>query len=420
MDRLGLHLALFTLVVAAGGCPGGASIEEHDDTSTSESGQVGTACEPGASAPCVCPGGLDGVQLCLDDGAAFGACMCSGAGTADDGSTSSEPTGTTGGTDDDGGTSTTGDRQDDGTTDDTGASSSGSTGEPACAPAPVTCDDQDDDLWHALGLNCEGGPTIDGTTAGDPLAFFVHTGNLGTFEPPPFPPREGDKFVIMSSGVAEELTMVGAEPSTGHEGNDPAFDLPPPLDVVAVSRTEDCADDSTLVGTGDCSNSLEAQWSQGSGAYDYAEMRINAQVPEGIVGFSYSLAMFSTEYPDYYQTQYNDMYIAWLESEAWTGNISFDAMGNPISLNAAFLAYKDAPNPFDCPEPCTAAELAGTAAQGHASTTWLSTEVGVNPGENIEVVFAIFDMSDQVLDSMVLLDNWQWTCEGGPPQTNAL
>ena len=172
-----------------------------------------------------------------------------------------------------------------------------------------------------------------------------------------------------------------------------------------------------LVGTGDCSNTIADQWSQGSGSYDYAEMRMTVAVPEGAFGFSYNLAMFSTEYPDYYQSSYNDMYIAWLESEQWTGNVSFDDMGHPISLNAGFLDYKDAPNPYDCPAPCQAPELQGTAMQGHAGTRWLTTTAGVNPGETIQRIFGVFDLSDGILDTIVLLDNWHWACEGGPPIT---
>ena len=158
-------------------------------------------------------------------------------------------------------------------------------------------------------------------------------------------------------------------------------------------------------------------WSQGFGAYDYVEMRISTTVPVGTMGLSYDFAMFSTEYPNYYQTQFNDMYIAWLESEQWTGNVSFDDMGHPISLNAGFLDYKDAPNPFDCPAPCQAPELQGTAMEGHAGTRWLTTTAGVTPGEEIELVLGVFDLSDTILDTVILLDNFKWACEGGAPVT---
>src|SRR5690606_15288016 len=164
-------------------------------------------------------------------------------------------------------------------------------------------------------------------------------------------------------------------------------------------------------------NTLQEQWSQGSGAYDYAELRMSGTVPVGASGCGYNLAFFSTEYPGYYQTGYNDMYVAWLQSEVWTGNISFDEMGNPISLNAGFLDYKDAPNPYDCPAPCTAPELQGTVMQTHAGTKWLTTTAGVSPGEDITIIWAIWDLSDEVLDSVVILDDFRWNFEGGPPVT---
>ncbi|MEM9459329.1 MAG: choice-of-anchor L domain-containing protein [Myxococcota bacterium] len=289
-------------------------------------------------------------------------------------------------------------------------------GNGCAAPPQVSCDHLDDDPWHAIGLNCPGGPQVEGSiTLTGPEQLYVHSGNLGTFAPPPFPPREGDKFVILSSGVASDLTIPGGYADTGIGFN--GTPLPPPLQTNAVSATEDCADNPSLVGTGDCSNTIADQWSQGNGSYDYAEMRMTVDVPFGTPGLSYEFAMFSTEYPVFYQTQYNDMYIAWLESEQWTGNISFDDMGNPISLNAGFLDYKDAPNPFDCQAPCEAPELQGTAMEGHAGTRWLTTTAGVTPGETIELVFAVFDLSDSVLDTVIILDNFQWGCEGGGPVT---
>ncbi|MCH9681192.1 MAG: choice-of-anchor L domain-containing protein [Deltaproteobacteria bacterium] len=285
------------------------------------------------------------------------------------------------------------------------------------APPQINCDHMDDDPWHALGLNCPGGPQVEGSiTLQGPEQLYVQEGNLGTFNPPTYPPREGNKFVILSSGNAQEMTIPGFYASTdvGGFGDNP---LLPPIVTNSVSATDDCVANPALVGTGDCSNTIETQWNQGSGSYDYAEMRLVTEVPPGVPGFTYDFAMFSTEYPVYYQSGFNDMYIAWLESEQWTGNVSFDDMGNPISLNAGFLDFKDAPNDFDCPAPCSAPELMGTAMEGHAGTRWLTTTAGVTPGETIEVIFAVFDLSDGILDTVVLLDNFQWACAGGGPST---
>jgi hypothetical protein len=104
------------------------------------------------------------------------------------------------------------------------------------------------------------------------------------------------------------------------------------------------------------------------------------------------------------------MYVGWLESESWTGNISFDMAGEPISLNAGFLDFRD--------DAGNVPEFAGTCMRQHAGTKWLNTTAPVTPGEQITLVLAIFDLSDPILDSYVFLDNFHWGCEGTDrPQT---
>lgn len=283
------------------------------------------------------------------------------------------------------------------------------------APTSKPCDDASDDPWHAMGINCPGSGSLTAEYSGDPSALYVHTGPLGSSDPPAFPAREGEKITILSTGYAQELTMGGIYASTDLPDNDPLV-LPSPIMTNPIIWG-DCITYPGLVGMGDCSNTINGQWSQGTGAYDYAELRISGSVPMAASGFTYDFAFFSSEYPSYYKSSYNDMYIAWLQSDLWTGNVSFDDMGNPISLNASFLDYKDAPNPIDCPEPCEAPELQGTAMEFHAGTKWLTTTAGVFPGEEFTLIFAIFDVSDGVRDSAVILDNFEWNCEGGPPVT---
>jgi hypothetical protein len=111
------------------------------------------------------------------------------------------------------------------------------------------------------------------------------------------------------------------------------------------------------------------------------------------------------------------MYVAWLESEAWTGNISFDELGNPISINGVLMDYLDADSPLCERSPCEAPELDGFAMDGHAGTRWLETVAPVVPGEEVEVIFAIFDLSDAYFDTVVLLDAVHWGCTDLPPLT---
>jgi hypothetical protein len=245
-------------------------------------------------------------------------------------------------------------------------------------------------------------------------------GNTSTFDP-----REGTSYAVIGTGLLGDLDNTtpngdnNANPTQCNDdiGNyDMGGSLPAPLRVNDVGG--DCQANPALIGTGDCSNTVQAQFNQGlspqgsqPGANDYVEMRFEVDVPGDVTSFSYDFAFFSTEYPYYYNSNFNDMYVGWLESEEWTGNISFDQNGNPISLNAGFLSITD--------DAGNAPELAGTCMRQHASTGWLTTTAGVTPGEHVTVVFAVFDLGDSILDSYVFLDNFQWGCEpsGEPPST---
>jgi hypothetical protein len=281
-------------------------------------------------------------------------------------------------------------------------------------PDHVPCDAGTDDPFRALGLNCPGELQVDASTSGPALAIGVRDGFGAT---PTFDPQEGSLYAVIGSGRVSELDTEtpnndsDAFPTHCNDdlGNyDPGATLPVPIEPVDVGG--DCTATPALLGTGDCSNTIQEQFDQGGEANDYVEMRFELDVPPDVISFSYDFAFFSTEYPVYYGSQFNDMYIGWLESEVWTGNISFDEMGNPISLNAGFLAYKD--------DAANLPELDATCMKQHAGTDWLTTTTGVAPNEHITVVFAIFDLSDSILDSYVFLDDFQWGCDPiGMPQT---
>ena len=296
-------------------------------------------------------------------------------------------------------------------------------GSAGCAPPEHTPCDGDGDIFHAIGINCPGEPQFSAAHMGHPDSFLVHSGAVGTYDPPTYPVLEGEQLLILSNGVAADLLDPGAVASTSTAFDGPILELPVPIlvDPVDPSGTNTCTEDPSLIGTGDCSNTIESGWAGNFGAWNYVELRLGAQVPVGVDGLSYDFAFFTTEYPEFYSPgggfgTYNDLYIAWLESEQWTGNISFDEQGSLISVNTSLFDYKDAPNDFDCPD-CSAPELEGTALEGHGATKWLTTRVGVVPGEDIELVLALMDMQDPIWDSMVIVDNFRWTCDAGPPFT---
>ena len=271
------------------------------------------------------------------------------------------------------------------------------------------CDAGTDDLLAAMGLGCPGEVEIDGSLRGGVKSRQTRSGfgDAGAFAP-----REGERFAVLSTGRVADL---GKETPNGDYADYPTYcnsnvgnsndigkTLPAPMKKKPTSG--DCEDDPSLIGTGDCSSSIKQQLAEGGSINDYSELRFTARVPEGVTSIAYDFAFFSTEYPSYVGQEFNDMFIGWLQSEEWTGNISFDEQGQPISLNAGFLDFKD--------DGGTLPELAGTCMRQHAGTKWLSTTAPVTPGEDSTLVLAVFDLSDSILDSYVFLDNFGWGCEG--------
>jgi hypothetical protein len=261
-----------------------------------------------------------------------------------------------------------------------------------------------------MGLNCPQEPQTASETTGaaGAMAVIERFGGNDTFAP-----REGERMAVIGSGRIVDLfhetpdsddivNPLWCNYQLGPEYS-PGTSLPPPLRVNDVG-SETCAEDPSLIGTGDCSNTIQGQFEQGQTAYDYTDMRFSTTVPQGVQGMRFDFAYLTVEYPKYYQTGYNDMFVGWLESDEWTGNISFDEQGNPISLNASFLEFLD--DERDLPE------FDGTCMKGHAATGWLQTSMPLVEGDSITMVFAIFDLQDARLDSYVLLDNFEWECDG--------
>ena len=285
----------------------------------------------------------------------------------------------------------------------------GDTGGANCGAAHVPCDAGTSDPFRAMGLGCPGELAITTSIGANPAGLGVRTG-FG--ESATFDPREGSSFTVISTGHISEL---GDEPSDAgdqiyhcnkwFEPNDGMDTSKFPVPIEAKNVAGDCLANPGLVGTGDCSNTLAAQFNQSGAKYDYQEIRVSMTVPADAYALSFDVAYMTTEWPVFAGQSYNDMFVAWLEASNWTGNVSFDDNGNALSLNAAFFDFQDVGG--DLPE------FAGTCLRYGAGTPWLTSTVDVVPGDDIELVFAIFDLADVNLDSVVFLDNFQWLCEGG-------
>ena len=143
-------------------------------------------------------------------------------------------------------------------------------------------------------------------------------------------------------------------------------------------------------------------------------LRLSVRVPTNAQSFSYDFRFFSAEYWTYSCTQYNDFYLALLTSGAMgipaDKNISFDSLSNPVSVNNGFFDYCVPKGCYTCPLGTSA--LNGTGMQLSSTgggTSWLTTTAPIVPGETMVLELMIFDVSDGVLDSLTLLDNFEWS-----------
>jgi hypothetical protein len=147
---------------------------------------------------------------------------------------------------------------------------------------------------------------------------------------------------------------------------------------------------------------------------DDVALEVKLRSPKNATGYSFDFFFYTFEYPEWVCKSYNDQFIALVTpppTGSINGNISFDSMTNPVSVNIAFFSV--------CKEAkCT---LGTSALQGTGfdtwndagGTSWLKTQAPVTGGDELSIRFAIWDTGDQSYDSTALVDNFQWIANGG-------
>jgi hypothetical protein len=219
-----------------------------------------------------------------------------------------------------------------------------------------------------------------------------------------------------TGGVVPQLgaTMAGISSGRMRDQNDPSYVAPNPgTDLGNISSPPAAylaAHGNALPASAGCSGNCPA----GSGANDSVNLRLQIRVPTNAQSFSYQFRFFSSEYWTYHCTQWNDFYLALLTSGAMgippDKNISFDSLSNPVSVNNGFFEYCVPTSCYTCPLGTSA--LQGTGMQiGNTGggTVWLQTTAPIVAGETMVLELMIFDVSDNILDSLSLLDAFQWS-----------
>jgi hypothetical protein len=156
---------------------------------------------------------------------------------------------------------------------------------------------------------------------------------------------------------------------------------------------------------------------------------------------------FSAEWPEWTCTAYNDLFVTLLDSTG-TGNppdknVAIYTTPNNLKYPVGVNLVKAAPGLFtQCKNgeyACYGAEpyptyngctgVTGLAGTGFADagnscdgnntvgggTGWLKMAGNVKGGETMEIRFVIWDTSDGLYDSLVLLDDWTWSVQASQP-----
>jgi hypothetical protein len=230
-----------------------------------------------------------------------------------------------------------------------------------------------------------------------------------------YKPKNGKSLIMLSTGLAKDKSdggFVVVQPGTKII----------PLDGKAPNP-------DPMMNAGRCGMALPDE----QNVHDYTELLLTIKVPTNANAFSFQFMFDSAEYPEFVGTEFNDKFLVELTSKAFTGNVSFDAMKNPITVNAGFFGVCDSAPICSgqkqnvCPSPVT--QLNGTGMEDFdfgdrigGGTGWLTTTSPVKPGETITLRFIIFDEGDQIYDSSVIIDNFQWVAMpamgGGGPITH--
>jgi hypothetical protein len=145
---------------------------------------------------------------------------------------------------------------------------------------------------------------------------------------------------------------------------------------------------------------------------DDVGLEVKLRAPTNATGYAFNFRFYSFEYPEWICMDYNDQFIALVDpapNGAIFGNICFDSMSNPVSINLGF---------FDVCDSCPAGpgEMLGTGFNlwdDAGGTVWLETQAPVDAGSELTIRFAIWDTGDDLWDSTALIDNFRWIANGG-------
>jgi hypothetical protein len=165
---------------------------------------------------------------------------------------------------------------------------------------------------------------------------------------------------------------------------------------------------------------------------------LTLRAPNNANAFSFRSAFFSAEYPEFVCSMFNDQLIVLVDTPSPSANpahknlMTYTLNGQPWHVNAQaangtglFNSCKPNGGLSDycwddsvSTQSCSSGEglLKGTGFDSATpsdcniggGTGWLTTKGNVVPGEIVQIRIALWDVGDDAVDSLVLLDGFQW------------
>jgi hypothetical protein len=210
-------------------------------------------------------------------------------------------------------------------------------------------------------------------------------------------PVAGATMAALSSGRARDKNDPGyVAPSPGTNWGNPGS---PPADFVA-------AHGGALPGGGCCG---------GPGAVsvnDSVNLKLRLRVPTNADGLRLRVRFANADFGSWVCTPYDDYALVLIDSGApgipADKNIALDDLGGLLSLNTAFWDSCVPQGCFTCPAGTLALVGTGLELGVGAATKWLEIASPVIPGEEITLRILVFDGSDGIGDSLLLVDGLAW------------
>lgn len=249
-------------------------------------------------------------------------------------------------------------------------------------------------------------------------------------------PQKHSRLMVLSSGNAADINDTKPAHVKFEGGANLGTQSPPPQDWW------------TAIG-GKLPNPPGCNVPQVPSANDPIMLKLRIRVPTNAKSFAAKMYFFSAEYPEYVCSQYNDFFVALVDSEADGNpadkNVAIYDDGNtawPIGVNLVKVAQglftqcqggevgceANGVPPTDYNGCKSTNELKGTGFDSMdnavceagqtmigGGTGWLTLRGNVAPGEIMEIRLAIWDTGGHIFDSLVLLDAWEWSLEPADP-----